>query len=193
VYFGVALGTFGHEGTFGTLAVRHSCIAINGLEVADRAVKSRVEVSLMTLQAEKWLIARQEVVCNGSVRVVAGCTVLDNRRVLKDEGALLVRVTGKTQVVGRITRGQPTVPIVVRRVAIEACHQSFSEGVMRRHAQSRNNILVTGPADFERAFLQKGLSLFTVNDVARSTRDVAHSVHGALEHCVFGGAVTLNA
>ena len=96
--------------------------------------KPGVKVHVMALKTDKGFVLFQQVIGNGSVRIVTDGAILGYRRVLKNKGPFLVSVAGVTEVVDALFRLEH--PPVGRRMGIMATganHLTFPDGMMRGH------------------------------------------------------------
>ena len=72
--------------------------AVERGEVALDPLQLRMEVHLMTLQAEERFVLLQKVVGNGAMRVVADIAIFFDWRMLKHKGSLMASVAVETKV-----------------------------------------------------------------------------------------------
>jgi hypothetical protein len=100
-------------------------------------------MQMVTLEAEKWFVLLQQVVCYRAMRIVADGAVFFYRGMLIGKRPLLVRMAPVAQVVDPFFGFQIVQAAAVIVVTVGAFHLPFPDRMMGRIVDFGPNILVT--------------------------------------------------
>ena len=137
----------------------------------------------VTAQAEKRLILHQQVIGNGSVRVMTDAAVLNNRRMLIDKRTLIFSMTFKAQISDGIFV-QIVILCAVNIVTASTGHLLLVDRVMGGQSTLGLFLLMTGKAycriaevhHFCRSYLVRFVTFIAANAVLHM--DICPPVHG---------------
>lgn len=133
----------------------------------------RISMAGVTLEAEEGFVLSLQILCHGSVGLMAEEAPLRCRRMLESEGALLFGVTAEAEVVHCRLPQLPGTFGAMYLVAVAASHFPLLNGVMGGIASLRALLSVAIVAELRLQFPQKPFSL-----LARGMNPVtAHAAH----------------